>query len=156
RGLRLRRRHTAAMDSHHLGAQRPARMGCRRRALAGTAEKLADVRWEYENLPYWGGEVDVCINSWALSNGLWLDADVDGLVDWLLEHQQDDGGLELRMDRRLEGLLLPLHAQRPPRAARLSDPHRRRCAGRDGPMRGRGIPPRSGPLPSAKQRRALR
>src|SRR5699024_5536436 len=52
----------------------------------------ADVRWEYENLPYWGGEVDVCINSWALSNGLWLDADVDGLVDWLLEHQQDDGG----------------------------------------------------------------
>src|SRR5699024_3055476 len=61
-------------------------------ALAGTAEKLADVRWEYENLPYWGGEVDVCINSWPLSNGLWLDADVDGLVDWLLEHQQDDGG----------------------------------------------------------------
>lgn len=61
-------------------------------ALADTAEKLADVRWEYEDLPYWGGEVDVCINSWTLSNGLWFDSGVDGLVDWFLEHQQDDGG----------------------------------------------------------------
>ncbi|WP_231939748.1 hypothetical protein [Brevibacterium siliguriense] len=39
-------------------------------ALEGTAEKLESARWEYENLPYWGGEVDVCINSWTLSNGL--------------------------------------------------------------------------------------
>jgi hypothetical protein len=62
-------------------------------ALAGTAEKLAaHSRWEYENLPYWGGEVDCCINSWTLSNGLWLGADVDGLVDWFLEHQLADGG----------------------------------------------------------------
>ncbi|MBX4420636.1 hypothetical protein K4H00_21780, partial [Mycobacterium tuberculosis] len=29
---------------------------------------------------YWGGEVDVCINSWTLSKGLWLGADVDGIV----------------------------------------------------------------------------
>lgn len=61
-------------------------------ALDGTAEKLTAVRWEYEDLPYWGGEVDVCINSWTLSNGLWLGADVDGIVDWFLTHQQDDGG----------------------------------------------------------------
>lgn len=60
--------------------------------LAGTAEKLAPVRWGYENLSYWGGEVDVCINAWTLSNGLWLGADVDGLVDWFLDHQLDDGG----------------------------------------------------------------
>lgn len=60
--------------------------------LAGTAEKLAGTRWEYEGLPYWGGEVDCCINSWTLSNGLWLGADVDGLVDWFLEHQLADGG----------------------------------------------------------------
>ncbi len=61
--------------------------------LAGTAEKLAaNSRWEYENLPYWSGEVDCCINSWTLSNGLWLGADVDGLVDWFLDHQLADGG----------------------------------------------------------------
>ncbi len=61
--------------------------------LAGTAEKLAqNSRWEYENLPYWGGEVDCCINSWTLSNGLWLGADVHALVDWFLAHQLADGG----------------------------------------------------------------
>ena len=61
-------------------------------ALEGTAEKLESARWEYDGLPYWGGEVDVCINSWTLSNGLWLGADVDGLVDWFLDHQLSDGG----------------------------------------------------------------
>lgn len=60
--------------------------------LAGTAEQLAAARWEYDDLPYWGGEVDVCINSWTLSNGLWLGADVDGIVDWFLAHQLADGG----------------------------------------------------------------
>ena len=60
--------------------------------LAGTAAKLEPVRWEYEEMPYWGGEVDVCINSWTLSNGLWLGADVDGIVDWFLDHQLPDGG----------------------------------------------------------------
>lgn len=60
--------------------------------LEGTAEKLAHARWDYEEMPYWGGEVDVCINSWTLSNGLWLGADVDGIVDWFLAHQQSDGG----------------------------------------------------------------
>ncbi|HEX5510823.1 MAG TPA: squalene cyclase [Actinomycetales bacterium] len=62
-------------------------------ALGDTAERLAaNSRWEYDDLPYWGGEVDCCINSWTLSNGLWLGADVDGLVDWFLGHQQPDGG----------------------------------------------------------------
>lgn len=32
------------------------------------------------------------MNSWTLSNGLWLGADVDDIVDWFLEHQLDDGG----------------------------------------------------------------
>ncbi|SDR85600.1 hypothetical protein SAMN04489751_0641 [Brevibacterium sandarakinum] len=58
----------------------------------GTAEKLSTVRWEYEDLPYWGGEVDCCINAMTLSNGLWLGADVDAIVDWFLKHQLDDGG----------------------------------------------------------------
>lgn len=61
-------------------------------ALGDTAERLSAIRWEYEDLPYWGGEVDVCINSWTLSNGLWLGADVDTLVDWFTAHQLPDGG----------------------------------------------------------------
>lgn len=62
-------------------------------ALRGTAERLAEnSRWEYENLPYWGGEVDCCINAWTLMNGLWLGADVAGIAGWFVEHRQPDGG----------------------------------------------------------------
>ncbi|MET7994144.1 squalene cyclase [Amycolatopsis sp. NPDC005232] len=61
--------------------------------LSGTAELLArNSRWEYENLPYWDGEVDVCINSWTLSNGLWLGADVHGIARWFVEHRLVDDG----------------------------------------------------------------
>lgn len=60
--------------------------------LGDTASRLEAARWEYDDLPYWGGEVDCCINSWTLSNGLWLGADVDGIVEWMLAHQLDDGG----------------------------------------------------------------
>lgn len=49
-------------------------------------------RWEYENLPYWGGEVDCCINAWTVANGVWLGADVEGIVEWFLEHQLPEGG----------------------------------------------------------------
>lgn len=58
-----------------------------------TAELLAEnCRWEYDNLPYWGGEVDCCINASTVANGLWLGADITGIVDWFLEHRMDDGG----------------------------------------------------------------
>lgn len=58
-----------------------------------TAELLAEnSRWEYENLPYWGGEVDCCINAYTVANGVWLGADVTGIVDWFLEHRLPDGG----------------------------------------------------------------
>jgi hypothetical protein len=61
--------------------------------LAGTADLLAEnSRWEYDNLPYWGGEVDCCINASTLANGTWLGADVSQLAQWFLDHQQDDGG----------------------------------------------------------------
>jgi hypothetical protein len=49
-------------------------------------------RWEYDDLPYWGGEVDCCINAMTLANGLWLGADVTGLSTWLVEHRLPDGG----------------------------------------------------------------
>lgn len=62
-------------------------------ALAGTAEKLAaNSRWEYDDLPYWGGEVDCCINGFTLANGAWLGADVAGIAQWFVEHRLPDGG----------------------------------------------------------------
>ena len=61
--------------------------------LAGTADLLAaNSRWEYENLPYWDGEVDCCINAFTLANGAWLGADVGGIATWFIEHQLPDGG----------------------------------------------------------------
>ncbi|MHA7987142.1 squalene cyclase [Rathayibacter sp. CAU 1779] len=62
-------------------------------ALAGTADLLdANARWEYDDLPFWGGEVDVCINSFTLASGAWLGADVSGLAAWFPEHRLADGG----------------------------------------------------------------
>jgi hypothetical protein len=59
----------------------------------GTAELLAaNSRWEYDDLPYWGGEVDCCINAWTVANGVWLGADIGAVVDWLIEHRLEDGG----------------------------------------------------------------
>lgn len=61
--------------------------------LDGTAERLArNSRWEYDDLPYWGGEVDCCINAQTVANGGWLGADVSGLAQWFVEHQLPDGG----------------------------------------------------------------
>ncbi|MGV3516336.1 squalene cyclase [Luteitalea sp.] len=61
--------------------------------LGDTAARLeVHCRWEYDNLPYWGGEVDCCINAWTLANGAWLGADVAGIGQWFLDHQLDDGG----------------------------------------------------------------
>lgn len=61
--------------------------------LAGTAEQLAaNSRWDYEDLPYWGGEVDACINGYTLANGAWLGADVAPLLGWFADKQMADGG----------------------------------------------------------------
>lgn len=61
--------------------------------LAGTAELLAaHSRWEYDDLPYWGGEVDCCINGYTLANGAWLGADVSELLHWFAAHRMADGG----------------------------------------------------------------
>jgi len=62
-------------------------------ALAGTADLLAaNSRWEYDDLPYWDGEVDCCINAYTLANGAWLGADVSGIAQWFLDHRMADGG----------------------------------------------------------------
>lgn len=62
-------------------------------ALDGTAEALArSSRWEYDDGPYWAGEVDCCINAFTLANGAWLGADVERLAQWFLDHRLPDGG----------------------------------------------------------------
>lgn len=62
-------------------------------ALGDTAERLAaNSRWEYDELPYWQGEVDVCINAWTLQNGTWLGVDMSALARWFVEHRLEDGG----------------------------------------------------------------
>jgi hypothetical protein len=62
-------------------------------ALSGTAGLLdANSRWDYEGLPYWGGEVDCCINAYTLANGAWLGADVRALAEWFPVHRMADGG----------------------------------------------------------------
>ena len=61
--------------------------------LGDTAEKLAaNSRWEYDDLPYWGGEVDCCINGYTIANGAWLGVDVSGIAQWFLDHRMSDGG----------------------------------------------------------------
>lgn len=61
--------------------------------MGDTAERLAaNCRWEYDDLPFWGGEVDVCINSYTLAAGAWLGVDVTPLARWFTEHRLSDGG----------------------------------------------------------------
>lgn len=61
--------------------------------LPGTADLLErNARWEYDDLPFWDGEVDACINAFTLANGAWLGHDVTRLRNWFPEHQMDDGG----------------------------------------------------------------
>ncbi|NUT32497.1 MAG: squalene cyclase [Hamadaea sp.] len=62
-------------------------------ALGDTADRIAaNSRWEYDDLPYWGGEVDVCINAKTLANGSWLGVDMTALAEWFPEHRLADGG----------------------------------------------------------------
>lgn len=62
-------------------------------ALGDTADRLrTHCRWEYDDLPYWDGEVDVCINAFTLANGDWLGQDMSGLAQWFPDHQLSDGG----------------------------------------------------------------
>jgi hypothetical protein len=61
--------------------------------LADTVRKLAaNSRWDYNDAPYWEGEVDCCINGFTIANGAWLGADVAALAGWFLGHQLEDGG----------------------------------------------------------------
>ena len=75
-----------------------------------TAELLAaNSRWEYEDLPYWGGEVDCCINAWTVANGVWLGADVTGIVHGFSSTRCLPAA-ELRMGRGLDAIVVSFDA----------------------------------------------
>ncbi|MBA2633181.1 MAG: hypothetical protein H0U86_09325 [Chloroflexi bacterium] len=67
-----------------------------RRAIALVRE---NGRWEYDNLPYFGGEVEPCINGQAVAIGSYFGDDVGGIVDRLLTEQMADGGWNCEQER---------------------------------------------------------
>ena len=60
-----------------------------RRAIEGVR---ANVTWEYDDLPYFDGEVEPCINGQAVAIGSYFGQDVQVIVDRLLTEQMADGG----------------------------------------------------------------
>jgi hypothetical protein len=51
-----------------------------------------NVVWEYDDLPFFDGETDACINGRAVGVGTYFGEDVSGIVERLLNEQMDDGG----------------------------------------------------------------
>ena len=49
-------------------------------------------RWEYDDEPFFAGEVEPCINGRTVTLGAYFGADVEGIVTRLLADQLDDGG----------------------------------------------------------------
>ena len=67
-----------------------------RRALALVR---ANAKWEYDDLPYFDGEVEPCINGQAVAIGAYFGEDVRGIVQRLLTEQMDDGGWNCEQER---------------------------------------------------------
>jgi hypothetical protein len=61
-------------------------------ARAAIDRVRAGARWEYDNLPYFDGEVEPCINGQAVAIGAYFGTDVRVIVDRLLTEQMEDGG----------------------------------------------------------------
>jgi hypothetical protein len=84
----------AMLDLHALGLD-PASDTAREM----TSLVAANCRWEYDDLPFFDGEVEPCINGHATTIGAYFGADVDGIVDRLLADQLDDGGWNCEAER---------------------------------------------------------
>ncbi len=79
-------------------------------------------RWEHAGQPFFGGEVEPCINGMVVALGVYFDQDVDRVVARLLSEQLEDGGWNCEAEhgsvrssfhttiRVLEGLLAHEHA----------------------------------------------
>ena len=59
----------------------------------------ANCRWEYDDLPFFDGEVEECINGHTVTLGAYFGADVDGIVSRLLAGRLDDGGWNCEAER---------------------------------------------------------
>lgn len=59
----------------------------------------ANARWEYDDLPYFDGEVEPCINGQAVAIGAYFGQDVKVIVDRLLAEQMEDGGWNCEQER---------------------------------------------------------
>jgi hypothetical protein len=57
-----------------------------------TAQVAANCRWEYNNEPFFTGEVEPCINGRTVQLGAYFGADVDGIVARLVSDELADGG----------------------------------------------------------------
>jgi hypothetical protein len=57
-----------------------------------TALVARNCRWEYNNEPFFDGEVEACINGRTVTLGAYFGAAVDSIVARLLGDQLDDGG----------------------------------------------------------------
>lgn len=68
-----------------------------RRAIAPVHEAA---RWDYdENLRFWEGEVEPCINGRVVAIGAYFGQDIKGIVDRLLSDQMADGGWNCEQER---------------------------------------------------------
>jgi hypothetical protein len=52
----------------------------------------ANSRWEYHGMPYWGGEVEPCVNGITVANGTYFGVDTSAIVDRLVGERMEDGG----------------------------------------------------------------
>ena len=97
-----------------------------RSCASGTAELLAEnSRWEYDDLPYWGGEVDCCINAWTVANGRLARRRRHRHRRLVPRAPAARRRLELRVGRGLDPVVVPLDAQLAEGPARLRRRDRR-------------------------------
>jgi hypothetical protein len=58
-----------------------------------------NAKWEYDDLPFFDGEVEPCINGLAVALGSYYGQDVQVIVDRLLGEQLSDGGWNCEQER---------------------------------------------------------
>lgn len=59
----------------------------------------ANSTWEYDDMAFWGGEVEPCINGRTVANGAYFGLDMSPLVNRLVGERLDDGGWNCEAER---------------------------------------------------------